>query len=256
MRRWRPFCGRCSSPSRSSCSSVTGRRVSRRTSSRRACTRSSSTSPTTSGSTAPIGSTCEIVDGVFTGVSLQPCYGPYKAAGRPPDRRPGRARPRGLDRVLGLVQRPRVPRSGGRSDRDQSRPQAPQDRGPPPLACPPFQDAGHAPIDLNGGRERQTAIFTNPVRPSHWSFIAAALDESHDPLDPAHQHPHRDPRLPAARDVRDPPALDGISGESTARQLPADACCAMNASTRSQASADASACSSNLRSKKLWGAPS
>ena len=26
-----------------------------------------------------VGSTCEIVDGVFTGVSLQPCYGPYKA---------------------------------------------------------------------------------------------------------------------------------------------------------------------------------
>ncbi len=26
-----------------------------------------------------IGSTCEIVDGVFTGVSLRPCYGPYKA---------------------------------------------------------------------------------------------------------------------------------------------------------------------------------
>ena len=27
-----------------------------------------------------VGSTCEIVDGVFTGVSLQPCYGPHKAA--------------------------------------------------------------------------------------------------------------------------------------------------------------------------------
>jgi len=26
-----------------------------------------------------VGSTCEIVDGVFTGVSLQPCYGPHKA---------------------------------------------------------------------------------------------------------------------------------------------------------------------------------
>ena len=27
-----------------------------------------------------VGSTCEIVDGVFTGRSLRPCYGPYKAA--------------------------------------------------------------------------------------------------------------------------------------------------------------------------------
>ncbi len=26
-----------------------------------------------------VGSTCEIVDGVYTGVSLEPCYGPYKA---------------------------------------------------------------------------------------------------------------------------------------------------------------------------------
>ena len=86
-----------------------------------------------------IGSTCEIVDGVFTGVSLQPCYGLLQGGGRPPDRGQGRARPRGLDRVLGLVQRPRVPRSGGRSDRDQSRPQAPQDRGPPPLAVLRFR---------------------------------------------------------------------------------------------------------------------
>ena len=49
------------------------------TSSPRRCRRSCSTSRRTSASTAPIGSTCEIVDGVYTGRTLRAAHGEGKA---------------------------------------------------------------------------------------------------------------------------------------------------------------------------------
>jgi hypothetical protein len=88
-----------------------------------------------------VGSTCEIVDGVFTGVSLQPCYGPLQGAGRPPAGGPGRARARGVDRVL-----PTPPATSPSSRRWAPPIAINPDRklrriaGEPPLARPPLQD--------------------------------------------------------------------------------------------------------------------
>ena len=58
-----------------------------------------------------LGSTCEIVDGVYTGRSLRGAHGDGKAAAVPRARVPGRLRPRSVDRVLRQSHRSAVPRS-------------------------------------------------------------------------------------------------------------------------------------------------
>ena len=59
---------------------------------------------------AGIGSTCEIVDGVFTGRSLRPCYGDYKADAVRELATRERIDLIRLDRLLGLTHRPGISR--------------------------------------------------------------------------------------------------------------------------------------------------
>ena len=78
-----------------------------------------------------IGSTCEIVDGVYTGRSLRAAHGEGKARALRELAGGRRARPRVVDRVLGLVQRRAVPRGGRPPRRGQPRPAAEVDRARP-----------------------------------------------------------------------------------------------------------------------------
>ena len=158
-----------------------------------------------------IGSTCEIVDGVFTGVSLQPCTAPTR-------HRPSAGSPIGTGSTSrprpGTPTRPATSPSSKRwALRSRSIPTASSARSRA-AATGPSSDSRRSSC-LDRPEHLTSRIFTIPVRPSHCIFIVAALDESHDPLDPAHQHPHRDPRLPAARDVRDPPALEHLTACAT-----------------------------------------
>ena len=68
-----------------------------------------------------LGSTCEIVDGVYTGRSLRACHGEGRR-GDPRARRRARLRPRRLDRVLRQPHRPAVSRGGRQPCRRQPRP--------------------------------------------------------------------------------------------------------------------------------------
>ena len=77
--RWRRCCARSSTRSRSASSSSTARAASASTSSRRRCRRSSQHIAEDLGFDGAIGSTCEIVDGVYTGRTLRAAHGEGKA---------------------------------------------------------------------------------------------------------------------------------------------------------------------------------
>ena len=81
-----------------------------------------------------LGSTCEIVDGVYTGRSLRGAHGDGKAAAIRELADAGGLRSRRIDRVLRQPHRSAVPRGGRESRRRQPGPAAAADRRRPGLA--------------------------------------------------------------------------------------------------------------------------
>ena len=86
-----------------------------------------------------IGSTCEIVDGVYTGRSLRAAHGEGKARALRELAAADGLDLDGVDGVLGLLQRRAVPRGGRPSRRGQPRPAAEVDRARPRVADDPLQ---------------------------------------------------------------------------------------------------------------------
>ena len=66
-----------------------------------------------------VGSTCEIVDGVYTGKSLRACYGEQKSEAVRELSGPRGNQPGSLDRLLGFPHRHRLSRAGRKAGRDQ-----------------------------------------------------------------------------------------------------------------------------------------
>ena len=92
-----------------------------------------------------IGSTCEIVDGIYTGRALRPCYGELKAQSPTRTRPPGADRSCVVDGVLRLAHRSRVPRGGRPSGRSQPRSSIARDRRGAGLAHPHIRRRPHSP---------------------------------------------------------------------------------------------------------------
>ena len=97
-----------------------------------------------------VGSTCEIVDGVYTGRSLRACHGEGKAAAIRELAEQEGFDLAAVDRVLGQPHRPAVPGGGRTSGRRQPRPGA--RAGSPPTAAGRCSSSASSPIRRSRGR--------------------------------------------------------------------------------------------------------